>query len=262
MAILLTFLREYSWVLYIVSALGFIYFIFVGVTSMRDLNKAVFGMERSNVNARAGSAWVRAFLCLALAGVVFVASNLIGAQSAATQVNNIIANVAPTPAAGIVLLPTSVPTADFLAGQNAAAAPVITPTFIIQPAKPQAAAAEATPFPETPTASSALPVVETPTQAALPTLPSITLVPTSAVLNAALPTAAPVATATPRANAISHTGDYSRATDRHTQAPAHRCPGCRSTTARLRRPLHCRHYQPATRPGCEHAICGDRQCRH
>jgi hypothetical protein len=203
MGILLQFLREYSWVLYIVSALGFMYFVLVGVTSMRDMNRAVFGMERSSVNARAGSAWVRAVLCLVLAGAVFVASNLIGAQSAATQVNNIIANVAPTPAAGIVLLPTSVPTADFLAGQNAAAAPVITPTFIIQPAKPQAAAAEATPFPETPTADSASVVVGTPTQAVLPTLPSITLVPTSAVINAALPTAAPVATATPRTNANS-----------------------------------------------------------
>ena len=199
MAILLQFLRTYSWVLYILSALGFMYFILVGVTSMRDLNKAVFGMERSNVNARAGSAWVRAVLCLLVAGGVFVASNLVGAQSPAAQVTNIIANIAPTPASGIVRLPTSVPTADFRAGQNAAAAPVITPTFIIQPVKPQAAAAEATPFPETPTASGATAAVAaTPTQVVLPTLPAITLVPTSALINAALPTAAPVATATPR----------------------------------------------------------------
>lgn len=196
MGILLQFLREYNWVLYIVSALGFMYFILVGVTSMRDLNKAVFGMERSSVTARAGSAWVRAALCLVLAGAVFVASNLVGATPAATQVNRIIANVAPTPAAGIVLVPTSVPTADFLAGQNDATTPVITPTFVIQAARPQAAAAEATVFPETPTAIGATAAAEAPTPVALPTLPIITLVPTSAsvVINAVLPTAAPVAT--------------------------------------------------------------------
>jgi hypothetical protein len=201
MAILLQFLREYSWVLYIVSALGFVYFILVGITSVRDLNKAVFGMERSSVSARAGSAWVRAALCLGLAGLVFVASNLVGAQSAATQVTNIIANVAPTPVAGIVFRPTSVPTADFLAGQNDASAPVITPTFIIQSAQPQAAAAEATPFPETPTAVNATAaVVQTPTQVVLPTLPIVTLVPTTVLVNASLPTAAPVASPTPRSN--------------------------------------------------------------
>ena len=199
MGILLQFLREYSWVLYIVSALGFMYFILVGVTSMRDLSKAVFGMERSSVNARAGSAWVRAALCLVVAAGVYIASNVAGAQSPAAQVTNIIANIAPTPASGIVRLPTSVPTADFRTGQNAAAAPVITPTFIIQPVKPQAAAAEATPFPETPTASGApAAVAATPTQVVLPTLPAITLVPTSALINAALPTAAPVATPPPR----------------------------------------------------------------
>lgn len=142
MDIIPSLLRDYGWAIYIAAALGFVYFVIVGLTSMRDLNKAVFGLERSSVSARASSAWVRAAMCIVVGIAVYIASNMVGAAPTRVRITSII-NATSTVPAAVVLVPTSGPTADFLA-------PAITPTFVIQSAQPQAAAAEATDILETP----------------------------------------------------------------------------------------------------------------
>ena len=178
MEIIPSLLRDYGWAIYIAAALGCVYFIIVGLTSMRDLNKAVFGLERSSVSARAGSAWVRAALCIVVGIGVYFASNMLGAAPTRVRITSII-NATATMPAGVVIVPTSGPTADFLA-------PVITPTFVIQSAKPEAAAAEATPVQDTPTANT-LTEVGAVTPKTTPAIATSTPVP-------GLPTAAPLVT--------------------------------------------------------------------
>jgi hypothetical protein len=210
MRLLPQLLREYGWIIYIASALGFIYFIIVGINSLRDLSRAVFGLERSTVSARASSAWLRAMLCAALAALVYFGTSWLGAPTAARQITRII-NVTRTPVAGIVFVPTSVPTADFLPPT-----PAITPTFVIQSAPtttPLLVGAEATAVLETPTPID-LPTLTpepSPTLPPPPTLPAVTLAPTTIII-AALPTAAPVATATPRSSSTTAPAAASAAT--------------------------------------------------
>jgi len=204
MDIIPSLIRDYGWAIYIAAALGCVYFIIVGLTSMRDLNKAVFGLERSSVSARAGSAWVRAALCIVIGIGVYIASNMMGAAPTRVRITSII-NATATVPAGVVLVPTSGPTADFLA-------PVITPTFVIQSAKPQAAAAEATAVPETPA-----PNLLTEVSAVIPGSSATAAVIATSTPVPGLPTAAPLVTASNTPNAA--TSIAGTASSRSTPTP-------------------------------------------
>jgi len=118
-------IRQFSPVLYIACAIGFITFAFVGITSLRDYRKAVFRMERSSVGARVTGAWVRAVMCAMVGlGIYFItaASSPVSVSSR----RNIVATIVPTSTKPGLILPTSLPTADY-SNPN----PVITPTFVI-----------------------------------------------------------------------------------------------------------------------------------
>ena len=117
--------RQFSPVLYIACAIGFITFAFVGMASLRDYRKAVFRMERSSMGARVSGAWLRAVLC-AVAGIaIYFVANL-SASSADTARRSITATIVPTSTVTGLILPTSLPTADY-----SDPAPIITPTFVI-----------------------------------------------------------------------------------------------------------------------------------
>ena len=115
--------RQFSPILYIACAIGFVTFAFVGIASLRDYRKAVFRMERSSVGSRVSGAWMRAVLC-ALAGVaIYFVTNI---PASTSNRRNIVATLIPTSTAPGLILPTSLPTVDY-----SNPAPVITPTFVI-----------------------------------------------------------------------------------------------------------------------------------
>lgn len=118
-------IRQFSPVLYIACAIGFITFAFVGITSLRDYRKAVFRMERSSVGARVTGAWVRAVMCAMVGlGIYFITAA--SGPVAVSSRRNIVATIVSTPTKPGLILPTSLPTADY-SNPN----PVITPTFVI-----------------------------------------------------------------------------------------------------------------------------------
>ena len=118
-------IRQFSPVLYIACAIGFITFAFVGITSLRDYRKAVFRMERSSVGARVTGAWVRAVMCAIVGLGIYFITTATSPVSVSSR-RSIAATIAPTPTKPGLILPTSLPTADY-SNPN----PVITPTFVI-----------------------------------------------------------------------------------------------------------------------------------
>jgi len=159
MEIIPQLIKNYATLLYAVCAIACAYFVVTGLMSLRELQRAVFRLERSAVMARAVGAWVKALLCLVAAGVVFAISALAPARTA----NSLLGDSTTTPNAGAPA--TSMPTAEISAADlTQAAAPTViviyvdgaTPTVDMAAtptvAGPEAAAPAPTAIPE-PTAA-------------------------------------------------------------------------------------------------------------
>jgi len=105
---LLRLIRDYNLVLYAVCLIAFAYFAITALSAMRDLRRATFKLERQTVAGRATGSWLRAVLCILAAFGVNVASGMAPAAPASATSPGI----QPTRPASVVILPTSVPTAN------------------------------------------------------------------------------------------------------------------------------------------------------
>jgi hypothetical protein len=105
---LLRLIRDYNLVLYAVCLIAFAYFAFTALAALRDLRRATFKLERQTVAGRATASWLRAALCIVAAFVVNLASGMAPATPAASASPGI----QPTKAGPVVIVPTSVPTAN------------------------------------------------------------------------------------------------------------------------------------------------------
>ncbi len=121
MEIIPQLIKSYSTVLYAVCGIACLYFVFTGVASLRELQRAVFRLERSAVMSRVVSAWLKALLCVVAAGIVFAVSAFAPARTA----NSLLGDATTTPGAGLPA--TSMPTAEISAADltQAAASTVI-----------------------------------------------------------------------------------------------------------------------------------------
>lgn len=122
MEIIPQLIRTYATVLYAVCGIACAYFIFIGLASLRDLQRAVFRLERSAVMSRAVGAWLKALLCIVAAGIVFAISALAPARTA----NSLLGDSDATPNG--VAPATSMPTAEISAADMTQAA---VPTVIV-----------------------------------------------------------------------------------------------------------------------------------
>lgn len=160
METLLRLIHDYSLVLYAACLIAFAYFAITAFGAMRDLRRATFKLERQTVAGRATASWLRASLCIVAAFGVNVASGL--APGAPAQAAS--PGIQPTRSSPVILLPTSVPTANL--SDTLASRLTVTATLmagkIVSPTLPLTGTAALTPRP-TPT----LPPV-TPTPAPAP----------------------------------------------------------------------------------------------
>jgi len=122
MEIIPQLIKNYATVLYAVCGIACLYFVFTGLASLRELQRAVFRLERSAVMSRAVGAWLKALLCIVAAGVVFAISSLAPARTA----NSLLGDSTTTPNGGA--LATSMPTAEISAADLTQA---VAPTVIV-----------------------------------------------------------------------------------------------------------------------------------
>ncbi len=210
MEVILRLFSELRLVLIAIAGICAAAFVFTGLSSLREMRRAVFRLERSAITGRVISSWLKAGLCVIAGAVIWVVSATPARPSASANNNPL--SVTSTPTTVAVGVPTSVPTADLSQAQAMMTsapptdilpvdplAAVITPAqapapAVVTPTVP-AASSEAVP---TPTAAPvAQPAVQpAQTQAAsLPTLPPIPTV--SVPTPAPLPGAAPTNTSAP-----------------------------------------------------------------
>ncbi len=123
MEIIPQLIKNYATVLYAVCGIACAYFVFTGLASLRELQRAVFRLERSAVMSRAVGAWLKALLCIVAAGVVFAISALAPARTA----NSLLGDSDATPNG--VAPATSMPTAEISAADMTQAA--VAPTVIV-----------------------------------------------------------------------------------------------------------------------------------
>ncbi len=123
MEIIPQLIKNYATVLYAVCGIACAYFVFTGLASLRELQRAVFRLERSAVMSRAVGAWLKALLCIVAAGVVFAISALAPARTA----NSLLGDSDATPNG--VAPATSMPTAEISAADMTQAA--VPPTVIV-----------------------------------------------------------------------------------------------------------------------------------
>lgn len=191
MEIIPQLIRTYATVLYAVCAIACVYFVFTGVASLRELQRAVFRLERSAVISRAVSAWLKALLCVVAAGVVFAISALAPARTA----NSLLGDTTTTPSPGLPA--TSMPTAEISAADlTQAAAPTVIVIILDGTATPDQAGA--TPATGAPDAVAAAPPPTLPPPPTPAPQPAATEPPTPAPQEAAQP-AIPIDCASPDA---------------------------------------------------------------
>jgi hypothetical protein len=238
MEVVLRLLSELRLVLVAIAGICAAAFVFTGLSSLRDMRRAVFRLERSAITGRVIGSWLKAGLCVIIGAVIWVLSGTPTRPLASAATNPL--SVTPTPTV-LVELPTPVPTADLSQAQAVMTSapptdtvlaeavvtvdpssplPAVTATVMIDPitdvtltAVPLPAALPATALPavtnaptaqpQSPAAAPGAAVPITPTAASaqtLPTLPTLPPVPTIVVPTPEpLPTAAPTATAAPAA---------------------------------------------------------------
>ncbi|GIV83387.1 MAG: hypothetical protein KatS3mg052_0394 [Candidatus Roseilinea sp.] len=209
MEVLLRLLIELRLVIVAIIGISCAAFLFVGLSSLRELRRAMFRLERSAIVARIVDAWLKAGLLAILGLAIWIATN-VAPESQADAVENPLA-FAPTVEVNAVE-PTPIPTADLSAAllqMTAAPAEALAavamadlksapPTPVVLPT--QTPILFPTPIP--PTATPALPPTPTqpPPQEQLPFIVVATATPTPAFA-AAQPE--PMATpATPSADAL------------------------------------------------------------
>lgn len=125
MEIIPELIKTYATVLYAVCGIACAYFVFTGLASLRELQRAVFRLERSAVMSRAVSAWLKALLCIVAAGIVFAISLLAPARTA----NSLLGDSDATPNGAA--LATSMPTAEISAADmTQAAAPTVIVIYV------------------------------------------------------------------------------------------------------------------------------------
>lgn len=111
MEVVLRLLKDLQMVLVAICAICCAAFIFTGLTSMRDMRRAVFRLERSSMASRVMGAWLKAGL-FALIGVaiVYITNNIQPAPITTTSDNPLL--LTPTPSMVVEFAPTPLPTAD------------------------------------------------------------------------------------------------------------------------------------------------------
>jgi hypothetical protein len=195
MEVILQVISQLKLVLIAVCGICCAAFVFVGLSSLRDLRRAVFRLERSAVAARAMSAWLRAGLFALLAAAVWVIGNLTPSAAESPIADSLL--ITPTGPPDIPA-PTSLPTADLSeASVTLTGVPSITVEFAATPAPADATTAAATAVPAAVAAVNAL----TPATAPANTV-STRAPPTAANVN---PTSQPSETATPGPDAAAQT---------------------------------------------------------
>lgn len=191
MEIIPQLIKNYSTVLYAVCGIACVYFVFTGLASLRELQRAVFRLERSAVMSRAVGAWLKALLCIVAAGIVFAISALAPVRTA----NSLLGDTTATPNGFAPA--TSMPTAEISAADlTQAAAPTVIVIIVDGTAMPDPAVA--TPAAGAPDAVAAAPAPTLPPPPTLAPQPVATEPPTPALQEPAQP-AIPVDCASPDA---------------------------------------------------------------
>lgn len=104
-------IKTYSFVLYAICGIACTYFLLSGITSMRELRRAVFRLERRAVVTRAINAMLKAVLCIIIGAAIYAVTTL----APVTKVNALLGAATSTPQG--IMIPTSMPTAAIQAGQ-------------------------------------------------------------------------------------------------------------------------------------------------
>ncbi len=210
MEVVLRLLSELRLVLVAIAGICAAAFVFTGLSSLRDMRRAVFRLERSAITGRVIGSWLKAGLCVIIGAVIWVLSATPARPSASAASNPL--SVTPT-ATLLVELPTPVPTADLSQAQAVMTSapptdtllaeavvtvdpaspitPIITPTTPIDPATSVTTSASTAPTVPTVAPVSAI-ATPTPAAASAQTLPTLPPVPTVVV-----PTPEPLPTAAP-----------------------------------------------------------------
>ena len=200
MEVILRLLIEIRLVLIAVAGICCAAFLFTGLSSLRELRRAVFRLERSTIITNAVNAWVKAGLCAIIGLAIWVVTSVTPNTPSPVAANNPLA-ITPTIAVNAVE-PTPIPTADLsgaalqmMAAPLEAAAVVVTvdPGALLPTPAPTAAPTEPPPPVLQPTATAALPPTPTqlPPQLQLPAIVIATATPTVVILPIAQPTPAP-----------------------------------------------------------------------
>jgi len=211
MEVILRLLIEIRLVLVAVAGICCAAFLFTGLSSLRELRRAVFRLERSTIIANAINAWVKAGLCAIIGLATWVATSVAPNAPPAAASNPLA--ITPTTEVNIVE-PTPLPTAD-LSGAvlQMTDAPQATPvpleavaavvTVDVSAPLPVVAPTETQPPAFQPTATAPPPPTPTqpPPQVQLPEIVIATATPTVEFVPIIQPTPAPLATPTEAAPA-------------------------------------------------------------
>lgn len=201
MEVILRLLIEIRLVLIAVAGICCAAFLFTGLSSLRELRRAVFRLERSTIISNAVNAWVKAGLCAIIGLVVWVVTSVAPDTPSGVANNPLV--ITPTMEVNTVE-PTPVPTADLsnaalqmTAAPQATAAPAeaVAAVVTVDPSAPLPTPAPValpteTPSPVfQPTATAALPPTPTqlPPQAQLPAIVIATATPTVGIAATAQP---------------------------------------------------------------------------
>lgn len=200
MEVILRLLTELRLVLIAVAAICCAAFAFTGLSSLRELRRAVFRLERSAIMQRAIGAWIRAGICAIIGIAIWIATDSVPDTSSTVADNPL--SVTPTPELPAIE-PTLIPTADLsdavvqMTASPIEAAP--TADLNVAPAAAPPAPPPAPPtLPPTPIAvvvATPAPVLPQPTATLVP-LPTAT---PPVILNPTLPPPPPPPTVAPTA---------------------------------------------------------------